>query len=357
MEKRFNTWANYLLIGIVCLHIILFFISLKVERGELKIVESNGKGETYFVVSPNGTLVGWGWNDYHLVANGHFLFYPYFARKTILRNVVDVDIGYRSAMAVDKNGTLWGWGSFPTPRVVKKPVLNRPIKIMDDVIEIELEFSFAASLKTDGSLWIWSEKIGISRAPEPKKIMDNVNSIYASSYNLFAIQNNNDLYACSYSNGDIVRSPVLITTGIKAVSGGFQNKYQLLTTDGKVFLYSDDGYENKVFTAANTPYITVADNVRTLCDGGLIKNDDSYWCWQKSESGEMVLIKQRENVAYAIGSVIIITTDGKMYAEAIIDKWPTIPQSMRTVSPILRNLFLSVLLTKLIVNKYFLKKN
>lgn len=356
MKKRFNVLTNYLLIGIACLHIILYLTPLNVEPRELKTVESNGKGETYFVVSPNGTLVGWGWNDYHLIANGHFLFYPYFARKTILRNVVDVDIGYHSAMAVDKNGTLWAWGSFPTLRAVKRPVLNRPIKIMEDVIEIELEFSFSASLKTDGSLWIWGEKIGTTRSPEPKKIMDNVNSIYATSHNLYTIQNNNDLYACSYSNGDIVRPPVLIATGIKAVSRGFQNKYQILTTDGKVFLYSDDGNENKAFKAVNTPYITVVDNVRTLCDDGLIKNDDSYWRWQESEDGQMVLIKQRENVAYAIGSVIIITTNGKMYAEAIIDKWPTIPQSMRTISPILRNLFLLVLLTKLIVNKY-LKNN
>lgn len=52
--------------------------------------------------------------DYNrLVAYGYLYFYPYFVRKTILRNVVDVDIGYRSAMAVDKNGILWGWGSFP----------------------------------------------------------------------------------------------------------------------------------------------------------------------------------------------------------------------------------------------------
>ncbi|WMJ77299.1 hypothetical protein RBQ61_17300 [Sedimentibacter sp. MB35-C1] len=63
--------------------------------------------------------------------------------------------------------------------------------------------------------------------------------------------------------------------------------------------------------------MTVVDNVRTLCDGGLIKNDDSYWRWQESESGEMVLIKQQENVAYAIGSVIIITTDGKMYGAGL----------------------------------------
>lgn len=357
MKKRFNTWANYLLFGIVCLYIIMFFLPLRVEPSQLKTVESNGKGETYFVISPNGTLVGWGWNDYDLVANGNLLFYPYLARKTILRDIVDVDIGYRSAMAVDKNGTLWAWGSFPTPKVIKKSVLNRPIKIMDDVMGIELEFSFAASLKNDGSLWIWGEKVGTSIASEPKKIMDNVQSIYASSYNLFAIQNNNNLYACSYSNGDMVRSPELIATGIKDVSVGFQNQYQLLTTDGKLLLYSDNGYEDRIFTPINTPYITVVDNVQTLCDGGLIKNDDSYWHWQESENGEMMLVKQQDNVANAVGSVIIIKTDGKIYAEAAIDKLPTIPQSMRTVSPVLRNLFILVLLTKLIVNKYFRYNN
>ncbi len=356
MEKRFNAWTNYLLTGIACLHIILFFIPIKIEPEKFSKVESSGRGETYFVISPNGTLVGWGGNDYRLVANGHLLFYPYFARKTILRNVVDVDIGWRSAMAVDKNGTLWGWGSLPLEPLEKQPVLNRPVKIMEDIAEVELEISYTALVKTDRSLWIWGENLRKSRTPESRKVMQDVKSIYSFGENIFAIQDNNDLYAFAYSAGGMVRYPTHIATGIKAVSGGYQNKYQLLTMDGKVLLYSDDGYENKVFKAMDTHHIPIADNVRTLCPGGLIKNDDSYWLWQESKSGEMSLIKQQENVAHAIGSVIIITRDGKMYAEAIMDKCPTIPQSMRTVSPILRNLFSLVFLTKLIMNKYF-KKN
>jgi hypothetical protein len=360
LKKRFNAWSNYFLIGIACLHITLFFIPLKIDPGELKMVESNGKGETYFVISPNGTLVGWGGNDYRLVANGYLLIYPYFARKTILRNVIDVEIGYHCAMAVDKNRTLWGWGSYPLRLLKKQPTLNNPTKIMEDVVAVEVENYYAAVVKTDGSLWVWGETQRDARVPVPEKIMDNVKSIYTFGGNTFAIKSNNELYAFTYSVDGMVRYPTLIATGISAVSAGFQNKYQFLTIDEKVFLYSDDGYDDKIFSVANIQQDVIADNVRALCYGGIIKTDNSYWRWEAKEDGESVLVKRNENVAYAEatanGTVIVVTIDGKIYAEPILSKWPTIPQSMRTVSPILRTLFLSGILIKLFVNKYFFKK-
>ena len=69
MNKTINTFINYFLIGLICLHIILFFIPLKIEAGNLKIAESISDGPN-FVISPGGTLVGWGVNDYRLVGNG-----------------------------------------------------------------------------------------------------------------------------------------------------------------------------------------------------------------------------------------------------------------------------------------------
>lgn len=335
------------------------------------MAESNGKAETYFVISPNGTLVGWGGNDYRLVAKGYLYFYPYFARKTILRDVVDIDIGWRSAMAVDKNGSLWGWGAYPSPLQEKDTLLSQlnrhPEKIMEDILAVELNIFTAIVIKTDGSLWTWSSKRGEEAHNGPTMIMQNVKSIYSSSENSFAIQNNNDLYAFTFSFGDMVRNPTLIASGIKDISIVFPNIYQFLTTEGEVFLYHIEpfyydeptGYSNNHFEVVKISQDAAVDNVRNLCGRGLIKNDDSYWRWEKDEMGEPVLIKQRENVAYIGGTygetVITITRNGKMYAEPMFDNLPMIPQSMRTVSPTLRNLFLMIAFIKIIVNKYYFK--
>ena len=81
MNKRINTYINYFLIGLICIHIILFFIPLKIEPGNLAIAQSIVGGPN-FVVSPGGTLVGWGVNEYRLVGNGKLFFYPYYSSKT-----------------------------------------------------------------------------------------------------------------------------------------------------------------------------------------------------------------------------------------------------------------------------------
>lgn len=352
MNKTINTFINYFLIGLICLYIILFFIPLKIEAGNLKIAESISDGPN-FVISPGGTLVGWGVNDYRLVGNGKLLFYPYIARKTILRDVVDFDITGEGAMAVDKHGRLWGWGRYMSPEPVKKTFLSRPIKIMDDVIAVELEQFYAAVIKTDGSLWIWGAKDGHTSISGIKKILSDVKSIYTSSYNLFAIQDNNDLYGCSYTDGIVVRQPTFIASGIKDIRYAGLNEYSILTMDGEVFLYNDDGYEKREFAAAETNYKPIAENVKALCDGGLIKNDDSYLTWEKAENGEPVLIQQPKNISYIAGPDIVITRDGKIYAEPIFDKLPIIPQSMNTVSPVLRNLFLFGVLIKKAINIYY----
>jgi len=364
LERKIKRDINCLLIVIVFLHIILDFMPLRIEPSELKRIASNG--ETHFVVSPFGTLVGWGNNEYNLVSLRRsspipvirFIPYPYFMRRTILRNVTDVDTGRSGAMAVTKDGTLWGWGNFSNPNPDSKSLPYSPVKVMEDVVSVEVEHSstYATSiLKKNGELWIWGGVYGTTIPTAPLKIMENVKKIYGDSYNVFAINNNNDLYALSYSTGTITRPPTFIAAGVKDVKSAGSEVYMCLTIDGKVFIYEDDGYERKIFEPAKTPYNIVTDNVQAFCGAGIIKNDGSYWTWKTSKEGERILVKQNENAIDVLNYAITITNDGKIYAKPILDSLPLIPQSMWTVSPVLRNLFILGLFLRKIVNIYYKK--
>ena len=120
------------LLGIVFLHILLWIVPRKIDITRVNQMVDI-PGDVYLIITPGGRLVGWGGNDHGHIAKGNNLFVPYFARKTILKNVSSVAIsGFRFAMAVDKNGILWGWGNNIAPLMIeKRPLFNLPVKVME----------------------------------------------------------------------------------------------------------------------------------------------------------------------------------------------------------------------------------
>ena len=79
----------------------------------------------------------------------------------------------------------------------------------------------------------------------------------------------------------------------------------------------------------------VAEQVRSLCEGGFVKKDNSFWTWEWAGAGSpMVLEKQRDDVAYAAREDCFVTTDGRLHAQGL---W--FPVSLYGLSTFVRNLF------------------
>lgn len=69
-----------------------------------------GSGDICFAISADGTLVGWG--SGHLNRIGGILpWRPYFARRTIAKEVTSLSCGSDTALYVDRENRLWGWGT------------------------------------------------------------------------------------------------------------------------------------------------------------------------------------------------------------------------------------------------------
>jgi hypothetical protein len=200
---------------------------------------------TYLPVTSDKSLVGWGDNRGGLVGNGNFeIYYPYFARKTILKNVKSVYTNdNQTAIAVDEAGGLWRWGNLPS----RPGSWNRPEKLMDDVADAGLGMSHIVILKTDGTVWTQGlngcGQLGVGdnrgRNLEPQKILDNMRAVYAFYDMSFAISNDDELYLWGYplpieATASPLFSPTCVATGIKEVYRAGWNRYLLLTAEGDV---------------------------------------------------------------------------------------------------------------------------
>ena len=214
MLKDLQCLKRLLYIGFIITFILIHFLPISKVNYE-KNRSATIKNETYLVIAPDDTLVGWGINDHGLIANTIAPFYiPYIARTEILKNVSSVYIGYRCAMAVDNQGVLWGWGEQPDLLLYNSTTpMNRPVKIMENVMSVGLGTYHVSVLTTDGILWGWgnlftgsSENDSLPHQTyQPTKIMSHVKSVSSCGDITLAVKHNGDLYILAKENGNSSR--------------------------------------------------------------------------------------------------------------------------------------------------------
>lgn len=359
-KMTLDTVLNLILVCILLLKVLFFIVPLR-PSDHVKAYAAGD--ETYYVLSPNGDLIGWGTNDHLVVGTGTFIIYPYIARKTILRHVSSMDVGYHCAMAVDKDGGLWGWGGSNDILLLEdsdewKTIGNRPVKIMDDIASVSLGTFYAAAVKTDGTLLVWGRDVLKKQISRPLSIMGDVKFVFAGSKALFAIDTKGALYCWCWDRQveTMTGGPsdsLWLAANIAEVSyGGAVGQYQLRTTDGDVKVFDLD---NGIPEIDELP--VAASDVRELCNGGVIKSDTSFWSWalvnaDNTGSKEVVLTKQMEHVAAAANQALLIDSNGRIYAGPNIGESFMLPHNVATVSPILRNAFILALIIKFIYSSY-----
>ncbi|MGI6029810.1 MAG: RCC1 domain-containing protein, partial [Candidatus Heteroscillospira sp.] len=214
------------------------------EMPETRIGAANNF--TFFIVTPDNKLVGWGDNDRGLAGGTSSI--PFSERVVLAEDISAVSGGYMHAYALDKNGRLYGWGSSDggafcgrEPRDYRQHYdrYNKNsiffVEVMDDVEMISAGTDVNLALKKDGSVWAWGRnncgQLGHgmrSGNPEeiypPVKVIDNCKYVAAGD-TCFAVTTDGDLYAWGgYSNSEelclSLYAPNYICSGVNALSAG-----------------------------------------------------------------------------------------------------------------------------------------
>lgn len=318
--------------------------------------EMFGSGDTYFAVSEKGTLVGWGSN--HLNRLGGILpWRPYFARRTIAREVTSFSCGSNTVMYVDGDHVLWGWGT--NAHLLLSDGMRTPgekTPIMRDVREAAVGYELAAAVKTDGSLWTWGRnsggQLGVAGAAgdegeycPPQKVMDHVKTVKIMDGIPFAIAEDDTLYVWGM---DRFREPTTVAERVRdAAYLGNGGMYQYLTLDGSVFAF-DAGSE---LTARE--HRRVAEAVRSVFYRGMVKDDSTLWSWT-CEGGNITPLKERDGVWTALDNNHFITDSGYL---SLRGGPVRLPHAVRTIVPVLRDVWLLTAAAYAVTRKRSAAKN
>ena len=277
-SKRWNLALNAALLAGICAY--LFCLTVPGAAGGITSNQLEGGPYYSYVVAPNGDLIGWGGKEYLLS---------------------------------DKGTTV-----------------HSPVFLMGDVKQAVAGHGFAAAVKTDHSLWVWHGSL------KPRSIMDRVDRCFYCGGTLFALDLDGGLYYWN-SLPDMLAvkkdaSPLLPGPAVKEMSYAYSFCTQCLTEDGALYLLNWN--EDLTDASLTGP---VRQDVDSLCEGGLVTQSGELICWKwgGERDPRVSSLQTAQNVQCAENEFLYVTRDGKIHAENTI-----FPISLRTVSPIFRNLFL-----------------
>ena len=301
------------------------------------------------VITEDGSLYMWGWNEYGQLGNGTKN--DSSVPVKIMDNVKAVSLGYAHSAAITEDGSLYTWGWNYYGQLGNGTTENSyvPVKIMDKVKAVSLGSDHGAAITEDGGLYTWGYnyrgQLGNGTTEDssvPVKIMDNVSAVNLGGIYSAAITEDGSLYTWGWNeDGQLGNAttkdssvPVKIMDNVKSVSLGYCHS-AAITEDGSLYMWGDNGYGQlgSGTTESSSVPIKIMENVKKVSLGGAqsdqfsaaITEDGSLYMWGGNGNGELgngtkanssVPVKIMDNVkAVSLGGYhsAAITEDGSLY--------------------------------------------
>ena len=214
------------------------------------------------VVLKDGSLYTWGKNTSGQLGDGTTTHRPYPVK--IMDNVKKVSLGDNHSAALSTDGSLYTWGNnyygqLGNGKSGSNNYCYTPVKIMDNVKDVSVGYEHTLILLNDGAVYAcgynFSGQLGTGSTgghgatSTPRKVMDNVVSVFARRDNSSAITNDGTLYAWGdNNNGSLgngaslhIARPEKIAYNIVSVSIG-SNHSAAVTKDGALYTWGYNAY-------------------------------------------------------------------------------------------------------------------
>lgn len=235
-------------------------------------------GQQYTAVIQRGTLYTFGSNDFGQLGLGSAVTDNSASPvATLQQDVVKVACGFNTTYAITSDGTLYGWGANEYAQLGNGTTehSSEPVKILEDVVEAAAGTGHVLAVTADGSVYAWGSNEGnavgegygdLDSATEdavkcqstPVKIMDGARSVSAGNQTSFVITEDNTLYAwgldqnyqlgmepdakekTKYYTAGYVSEPTKLLEDVIVVSAGRHLTSMALTADGTVYAWGNN---------------------------------------------------------------------------------------------------------------------
>lgn len=235
-------------------------------------------GQQYTAVIQRGKLYTFGSNNFGQLGLGSEVTDNYASPvATIQQDAVKVACGFNTTYAITSDGTLYGWGANEYAQLGDGTTTHssEPVKIMDDVVDVAAGTGHVLAITSDGSVYAWGSNecnaVGegygdIDSATEdpvkcqssPVKVMDDGRSVSAGNQTSYVVKNDNSLYVwgldqyyqlgmepnaeeeTKYYTAGYVEEPTKLMDDVAEVSAGRHMSAMALKTDGTVYAWGNN---------------------------------------------------------------------------------------------------------------------
>lgn len=249
------------------------------------IAADGGRGFTV-ALRANGTVLSWGQSQFGELGHGFVITQQNTPLGIAgLANVMQIAAGRAHAMALDRDGALWGWGYNGYGQLGDSSEVNRHTPVRSRAVPgcvraVACGDHHTLALLADGTVLAWGSNDfgalgrgasgGWSRQPQPVPGLTNVEAVSAAGYLNLALKTDGTVWAWGWNtsgalgNGTFVTfsaTPVQVSglPTIRKITAGYYNGYAISNT-GATYAWGDAGQGrigdgNTLFPERRTPVI------------------------------------------------------------------------------------------------------
>lgn len=270
----------------------------------------------------DGTVWAWGTNNYGQLGNGNTTLQKSPIQTVGLTNVIAIAAGAYHSLALKADGTVWGWGYNSQSQVGNGTITTpqtKPVKVVNltNVVAIAAGGYHSLALNANGSVWGWGRndygQLGKGAAsnyeltPALVSVPGKVLSVAAGEFHSLALMTDGTIAAWGYSfygqvgNGAPIQtagqinSKALLVKGFGGVGIQLKNHSLAVSANGSVWSMGDNrfGQLGDGTTVNVTKPVEVKNQFETITSeagGGhslAVKLDGSVWSWGANNYGQL----------------------------------------------------------------------
>jgi alpha-tubulin suppressor-like RCC1 family protein len=323
------------------------------------------RGSFALILKKDGTVWAWGTNNHGQLGIGIISNTDAYLQSPVqvsdLTDVVAIDMGYRHAIALKSDGTVWTWGDNGNGQLGDgriSQISSSPIQVvgLTDVKAIAAGGDTSLALKTDGTVWSWGNNIGgllgdgnsdfsWRGSPVQVKGLTNVTAIDVGLTTSLAAKsdgtvwiwgliNTKDGYTSSY-----VPIQVQGLEGVTAVSASevsVEGNNLALKSDGTVWVWGGAGVGFNVHDAYLPQQVSGLTDMTAISSGKnnslALKSDGTLWTFGQNNVGQLGLGDGSTAYQYLPSKVPGLT--GVSGIAGAADRSLALAQVMDTVPPV-----------------------